>query len=306
MSDDLYDVLGVSKTATDAEIKSAYKKLAKKLHPDLNPGDKTAEAQFKKVSSAFDILKDKEKRGQYDRGEIDAQGQERPQRRYYRDFADAGAEGAYHTAQGFEDFDDLSGVFSDLFGRGARARRAEHRGPQEPLQMRGRDALYTMEVEFLEAANGASKRITLPTGETLDVKIPKGTADGQTIRLKGKGGRGYQGGPDGDALVEISVRPHPRFRREGNDILLDLPISIDEAVLGGTVEAPTVSGSVKMKVPPGSSTGQTLRLKGKGVNGGDQRVTLSVVMPDKIDGSLKSFMESWRENYAYNPRKETA
>lgn len=304
MSDDPYATLGVAKTATDAQIKSAYKKLAKKLHPDLNPGDKTAEERFKKVSAAYDILKDKEKRGQYDRGEIDAQGQERPQRRYYREYADAGADGAYHTTQGFEDFDDLSGVFSDLFGRGARARGAYR--PEEPLQMRGRDALYALEVDFLEAVNGASKRITLPTGETLDVKLPKGTADGQTVRLKGKGGRGYQGGPDGDALVEISVRPHPQFRREGNDILLDLPVAIDEAVLGGPIEVPTVSGKVKMTIPPGSNTGKTLRLKDKGVNGGDQRVTLTVVMPEKVDESLKSFMESWRANYAYNPREKAA
>lgn len=304
MSDDLYQTLGVKKSASDAEIKSAYKKLAKKLHPDLNPGDKSAEAEFKKVSAAFDILKDKEKRGQYDRGEIDAQGQERPQRRYYREYADAGAEGAYHTTQGFDDFDDLSGVFSDLFGRGARARGAYQ--PQEPLQMRGRDALYTLDVDFLEAANGASKRITLPTGETLDVTLPKGAADGQTIRLKGKGGRGYQGGPDGDALVTISVRPHPLFRREGNDILIDLPISIDEAVLGGSIEVPTVSGKVKMTIPKGANTGKTLRLKGKGVKGGDQRVTLTVVMPDKIDASLESFMESWRKSYGYNPRETAA
>ena len=304
MSDELYATLGVDKTATDAEIKSAYKKLAKKLHPDLNPGDKNAEEEFKKVSAAFDILKDKEKRGQYDRGKIDGQGQEKPQRRYYREYADAGADGAYHTTQGFDDFDDLSGVFSDLFGRGARARRAYQ--AQEQLRMRGRDALYTLEVDLLEAVNGATKRITLPNGQTLDVKLPKGTADGQTIRLKGKGGRGYQGGPDGDALVEINVRPDPRFKREGNDILLDLPISIDEAVLGGSIEVPTVSGKVSMKIPPGTNTGKILRLKGKGVNGGDQRVTLTVVMPDRVDESLKSFMESWRANHAYNPRKDAA
>lgn len=302
MSDDLYATLGVKKTATDAEIRSAYKKLAKKLHPDLNPGDKSAEEKFKSISAAYDLLKDKKKRAQYDAGKIDAQGQEKPQRRYYRDFADAGAEGAYHTTQGFEDFDDLSGVFSDLFGRGARARGAQ----TEPLKMRGRDALYALEVDFLEAINGASKRITLPTGETLDVTLPKGTAGGQTIRLKGKGGRGYQGGPDGDALVEVSVRPHEQFRCEGNDILLDLPISIDEAVLGGSIEVPTVSGKVKMKIPPGTNTGKTLRLKGKGVQGGDQRVTLTVVMPDAVDESLKSFMESWRSNYAYNPREVAA
>lgn len=307
MSDSPYDILGVAKTATDKEIKSAYKKLAKKLHPDLNPGDASAEEKFKQVSAAHDLLKDPEKRKRFDAGEIDAQGQEKPQRRYYRDFADAGAEGAYHSAEGYRDFDDLSGVFSDLFGRGARARQGSASGAQaQPMQMRGRDALYTMEVDFLEAVNGASKRITLPTGETLDVKLPAGTVDGQTIRLRGKGGPGYNGGPDGDALVEISVRADARFRREGDDILTTLSISIDEAILGGPVEVPTVSGKVKMKIPPGSSTGKVLRLKGKGLKGGDQRVTLEVALPEKIDDELRTFMEKWRSDHAYDPRKGAA
>lgn len=307
MSDDPYKTLGVEKTATGKEIKSAYKKLAKKLHPDLNPGNKDAEDQFKQVSAAHDLLKDPEKRKRFDAGEIDAQGQEKPQRRYYREYADAGAEGAYHSAEGYQDFDDLSGVFSDLFGRGARARQGAAYGAQgQPMQMRGRDALYAMEVDFLEAVNGASKRITLPTGETLDVKLPAGTADGQTIRLRGKGSPGYGGGPDGDALVEISVRADPHFRREGNDILSTLAISIDEALLGGPVEVPTVSGRVKMKIPPGSSTGKVLRLKGKGARGGDQRVTLEVVMPETIDDDLRDFMETWRKTHAYDPRKATA
>lgn len=307
MSDDPYTILGVEKTASEKDIKSAYKKLAKKLHPDLNPGDKTAEEKFKQVSAAHDLLKDKDKRARYDAGEIDAQGQEKPRRQYYRDFADAGAEGAYHSAEGYGDFDDLSGVFSDLFGRGARARRAQSYGAQgETFRMRGRDALYTMEVDFLEAINGASKRITLPTGDTLDVKLPAGTADGQTIRLRGKGGPGIGGGPDGDALVEISVRPDPNFRREGNDIHTTLALSIDEAILGGPVEMPTVSGKVRMKIPPGSSTGKTLRLKGKGVKGGDQHVTLEVVLPEKIDDDLREFMAKWRTGHAYDPRKGAA
>ena len=298
--DDPYEVLGVGKSATAAEIKSAYKTLAKKLHPDLNPGDDAAEERFKAVSAAHDLLKDTEKRARYDAGEIDAQGQERPQRRYYRDFADAGDGGAYHTTQGF---DDLSGVFDDLFGRGASARRA---AGQAQTQMRGRDALYMMAVDLPDAVNGATKRITLPTGETLDVTIPKGVIDGQTIRLRGKGGPGHGGRPDGDALVTISITAHPLFRVDGRDIHIDLPISIDEAILGGSVEVPTLTGRVKMTVPPGAQNGQTLRLKGKGIRGGNQIVTLRVEMPATIDDDLANFMRTWRETNAYDPRKDAA
>lgn len=297
--DDPYEVLGVGKTATAAEIKSAYKTLAKKLHPDLNPGDDAAEERFKAVSAAHDLLKDKEKRARYDAGEIDAQGQERPQRRYYRDFADTGDGGAYHTTQGF---DDLSGVFDDLFGRGSQARR----GPSAQAQMRGRDALYTMTVDLPDAVSGATRRITLPTGETLDVAIPKGVTNGQTVRLRGKGGPGYGGGPEGDALVTITIAPHPHFRVDGKDIHCDLPISIDEAILGGSVEVPTLTGRVKMTVPAGAQNGQVLRLKGKGIGGGNQIVTLRIEMPKTVDDDLAAFMRTWRETNAYDPRKDAA
>ena len=291
MADDPYEVLGVPKDADEAAIKRAYKTLAKQLHPDLNPGDAEAEARFKAVSAAHDLLKDPEQRRRYDAGEIDATGQERPERRYYRDFADAGAGGAPFETGGFADFDDLSGVFSDLFGRGARARGAA--GPR--MAMRGRDALYALEVDFREAATGATKRLTLPTGETLDVRLPEGTADGQTIRLRGKGGRGYQGGPDGDALVTVAVRPDPVLSREGDDIVAEADVPFDVALLGGRVEVPTLTGTARVRVPEGSAAGDVLRLRGKGVRGGDQRVRLRIVMPEDVDDDLREAVRAWRE-----------
>jgi DnaJ-class molecular chaperone len=173
--------------------------------------------------------------------------------------------------------------------------------------MKGRDLRYNMSVDFLEAVNGAKKRVTMPDGRTLDLAIPPGTRGGQTLRLKGKGMPGA-GGPDGDALVEIEVRPHPLFERDGNDIVVEVPISLDEAVLGGKVEVPTVSGKVSVSVPKGASSGQTLRLRGKGVPAGkdraagDQRVKLKIVAPPAIDAELETFMKTWRETHGYNPR----
>ncbi len=310
---DPYAVLGVSKTASQDEIKKAYRKLARSAHPDLNPGDKGSEARFKEISAAYEILKDPETRARYDRGEIDATGAERPERRFYREYADAGQGGAYRSTRGFEDFEDVSDIFADFLGRrsgagggfgggfgGARA---------QGIRMRGQDAQYALEVDFLDAVKGAVKRITLPDGTVLDVKIPEGTRDGQTIRLKGKGHPGLGGGPAGDALVTVSVRPHPVFRREGDDIVIDLPISLDEAVLGGPVEAPTIGGRVNVTVPKGASGGQTLRLKGKGAKRrgkaghGDQLIRLRVVSPPEIDEELARFMAEWRQSHAYDPRK---
>jgi DnaJ-class molecular chaperone len=302
MAEDLYSVLGVAKTASAADITKAYRKLAKKLHPDLNPGDKAAEEKFKQISHAYSILNDPEKRGQYDRGEIDASGQERPQQRYYREYA-GGEDGArYRSTQGFEDIGEFSDLFGDLFGRGG-AGRGDAR-----FSMRGQDAQYRLEVDFLDAVKGAKQRITLPDGETLDVTIPPGVSDGQVLRLKGKGMPGLGEGGPGDALVEIGVKPHHVFKREGNDIVVELPITFDEAVLGGKVEVPTIGGRVSATIPPGANTGQTLRLKGRGIKSksgaGDQLVRLSVVLPDKINEDLKSFAERWRESHPYDPRRK--
>ena len=301
MSDDPYAALGVAKTATQDEIRKAYKKIAKESHPDLNPGDAKATERFKAASAAHDLLKDPEKRARFDAGEIDASGQERPERKFYREYAE-GPEATYHTSRGFEDFGDLGDVFGDLFGQRARGTRRA-----EGIRMRGPDRHYTLEVGFLEAARGATRRITLPDGQVLDVKIPEGLADGQTIRLRGKGGEGIGGGPAGDALVTVGVTEHAFFRREGEDILVEVPITLDEAVLGGRVEVPTIDGRVALTVPKGASSGRVLRVRGKGVKRGDRRgdqlVTLKVVSPPVIDGELEEFFRRWRQGHAYDPRK---
>lgn len=303
MAEDLYSVLGVAKTAKPADITKAYRKLAKKLHPDLNPGDKAAEEKFKQITAAYDIVGDEEKRGRYDRGEIDASGQERPQQRYYREYA-GGEEGArYRSTAGYEDIGAFSDLFGDLFGERGGGRAG---GGARHFSMRGHDAQYRLDVGFLDAANGTKTRITLPDGGTLDVTIPPGVTDGQVLRLKGKGNPGMGEGAPGDALIEIAVRPHPVFKREGDDILIDVPITLDEAVLGGKIEVPTIAGRVSVTVPPGANTGQTLRLKGRGIKrgaaSGDQLVKLSIVMPERIDDELKVFAETWRESHRYDPR----
>jgi len=293
---DPYETLGVAKTASAEEIQKAYRQLAKKLHPDLNPGDKSAEEKFKDVSAAYDLLSDPEKRGRYDRGEIDAQGVEKPQRRYYRDFADRGETGPFTSDQGYADLNDAD-ILSEIFGR---------RGAN--MKMRGGDVRYHLAVDFLSAVNGAKPQLALPDGSEITVTIPPGTRDGQVLRLKGKGRPGYNGGEPGDALIEIVVRPHPQFTRKDDDIHLELPISLAEAVLGGKVKAPTPSGAVMLSVPKGANTGTTLRLRGKGVpkaNGGhgDQYVTLKVVLPDKPDSELEEFIERWSKAKAYDPRR---
>ena len=306
MAEDLYSVLGVPKTASAGDITKAYRKLAKKLHPDLNPGDKAAEEKFKKITAAYDILGDAEKRGRYDRGEIDASGQERPQQHYYREYA-GGQDGArYRSTAGFEDIGAFNDLFGDLFGERGGMREGGRGGAR--FSMRGPDAQYRLEVDLLDAVNGTKTRITLPDGGTLAVAIPTGVTDGQVLRLKGKGGPGIGEGESGDALIEISVRPHPVFKREGDDIIVEVPITFDEAVLGGKVEVPTIGGRVFATVPPGSNTGRTLRLKGRGIKTksgtGDQLVKLSVVLPERIDDDLRGFAETWREAHQYDPRRK--
>jgi len=295
---DPYATLGVSRSATADEIRRAYRALAKELHPDVRPGDKAAEDRFKKATAAFNMLSDPTTKARFDRGEIDADGNERMAfnarpRQGARAHAGAGAgPGAGPGAGAGGDAFDLGDIFSDLFGPGFGSSRGYSR-------MRGRDIRFTLEVDFLDAINGARKRISLAEGRTLDVAIPAGVESGQVLRLKNQGGAGVQGGPAGDALVELSVKPHAFFRREGQDVHMDLNISLTEAVEGGKVQAPTPTGNVTLTVPAGSNTGKTLRLKGKGVAGqGDQFVRLQVVLPEIPDEDLKKFVKKWpRRDY---------
>jgi DnaJ-class molecular chaperone len=313
MSDDPYKILGVKKDASQDDIRKAYRKLAKELHPDLKPGDKKAEERFKKVAAAYGIVGDAEKRARFDKGEIDATGAERPEQRFYREYAEAPGGRRYRSRAGFEDLADVSDLFSDLFrgggpggpggGPGGGA------GGREGATMwaRGRDVLYRLEVDFVDAANGAKRRIAMPDGVTLDVTVPAGTQSGAILRLKGKGGPGLGGGPAGNALVEIAVRPHTVFRRDGDDIVVELPITLDEAVLGAKVAVPTLTGRVTVTVPKGSSGGDVLRLKGKGVQpakgpAGNQRVVLKIVLPETVDAELATFMDDWRKKHPYDPR----
>lgn len=304
--DDPYSILGVSKSATQDEIKKAYRKLAKKLHPDLNPGDKAKEAEFQLISNAYDLLGDEEKRKRFDAGEIDASGQEQHRQQYYRHYADNDPQGRYSSGAGYSDFQDFSEVFSDLFSRRAdRSGRAEY--GRRDFDARGGDIRYNMEVDFLDAALGAKRSISLPDGTQIDLKIPAGLRDGQTLRLKGKGQPGFGKGPAGDAYVTVSVRSHPLYTRDGNDIEIELPVTFDEAVLGAKVEVPTISGSVSMRLPKGASSGHRLRLKGKGIaspNGsGDQYVRLKIVLPQAIDSEMEALAKRWSEHAAFDPRE---
>src|SRR5215218_7883591 len=249
---DPYSVLGVARTASDDDIRKAFRKLAKKHHPDLNPGDKAAEAKFKEISQANDLLSDAEKRRRFDAGEIDAAGQEVPPRGFYRDQAGAGAGGngfKYERAGAHESFVDMGGIFSEMFGE----RRGFGGGGGGGFDMGGMPVTYSLRVPFLVAARGGKQRVNLPAGKTLDIDVPEGTTDGQTLRLKGQGMPGSKGGPAGDAYVEIHVEPHAFFEPRDNDIHLELPVTPTEAVLGGRIRVPTVGGTVMLNVPPGSN-----------------------------------------------------
>ena len=295
-----YEILGIAPTASSSEMQSAYRKLAKKFHPDLNPGDKAAEEKFKEVAGAYDLLGDADKRKRFDSGEIDATGAERPPHNYYRDYTSQQEE-PYSDTSGFADFMDTEDAFAELLRRGQRVR----------ANRRGQDMHYRLAIDFAESITGANKRITLPDGDTLDVRIPPGLVDGQTLRLKGKGAPGAGTGGPGDALIEVEVLADHRFMREGDDITLELPISLSEAVLGGRIRIPTPTGDVTMAVPKGSNTGTTLRLKGKGAprrggGHGDQFVKLKVVLPKPPDPELEAFVANWSKGKDFNPREDRA
>ena len=302
MMRDLYEILGVARTASDKEIKSAYRKLAKELHPDLHPGKKDVEEKFKEVSAAYGLLSDVEKRRRYDAGEIDASGAEQAPRGFYRDFGDGAAGGKYAHQEGFASDADLGDFFSGIFGGAGGGR---ERGD---FKARGGDISYSVRIGFLEAAKGARKTFTMADGRVLNVNIPEGATDRLTLRLAGQGNPGYGGGPAGDAFIELHVEPHAWFKRKDSDIHLELPVGLKEALLGAKIEVPTIDGAVAMTIPRGSNTGTTLRLKGKGVldrrsgQRGHEYVTLKVVLPEEADPALEEFITGWQPSETYQPR----
>ena len=304
MSSDPYSVLGVTRGATEKDIQRAFRGLAKKLHPDLNPGDTAAAERFKKVSQAYELLGDADKRRRFDAGELDGSGEPR------HTYAGAGGfHGARTRGHGAAEDMGFGDIFSDLFGAQRGGRGYPSGGPYQAGPTRGQDIRYTLDVDFLEAVGGTRKRVSMPGGTALDMNVPEGVVDGQVLRLKGKGRAGEHGGPAGDALVEIKERPNKQFERDGDDIRTELPISIDEAVLGGKIEVPTITGSVNLSIPKGTNSGQTFRLRGKGVKNtttgvtGDQFVSVAIVLPDEIDDGLSYFLTEWRQENGYNPRR---
>lgn len=305
MAGDPYKELGVSRGASAEEIKKAFRRLAKDLHPDKNPGDKAAEERFKRITAAFDLLGDPEKKAKFDRGEIDADGREQ-----FRGFGGGGGGpggnpfgqgggfgGRPGQGGGFDniDLDDLFGMFG---GRG------RERGPRD-FTAKGQDVRATLEISLEDSITGATRRIQFSDGRTLDVSIPKGAADGQTIRLRGQGAPGRGSAEAGDALIELKIAAHPLFRREGADLTMDLPVSLPDAVLGGKVPVQTPEGAVSMTIPKGSNSGQVLRLKGRGAfaqgRRGDLLAKLAVTLPETQDETLIRFAEDWRANRPYKP-----
>lgn len=304
MARDLYQELGVSRGASADEIRKAFRKLAKQYHPDTNPGDKAAEEQFKRVSAAFDILGDEPKRKRYDAGEIDADGREQ-----FRGFGGGGAgprnpwtadpRAGFGRGGAQADFEgiDLDDILGGVFGR---------RGPGGSGPIRGADVRAKLEIDLEDAIHGAKKRIAFSDGRTIDVSIPRGADEGQTLRLKGQGSPGRGGA--GDALIELTFKPHPIYRRDGETLVMDLPVSIPDAVLGGKVEAPTPDGPVTLTVPRGANSGQKLRLKGRGLSDakgkrGDLYARIVLMLPDQPDAQLEAFAERWRNERPYAPRR---
>ena len=309
-----YEVLGLKKGASDQEIKLAFKKLAKKYHPDLHPDDKQAEARFKDISAAHEFLKDKDRRRRFDAGEIDASGAEQYQQQYYRDHAGPRASGFHAGQDGFASNEDLEEFLARAFGgmgggMGSGMGGGRGRG-QAGMKAPGQDVNYTLRVSFLDAARGGVNTLQLPDGKTLKVTIPEGAEDRQTLRLKGQGMPGYGGGPAGDAYIELHIEPDAHFVRKDDNIHLEVPVTLKEAVLGAKIEVPTLTGHVSLTVPKGSNSGTKLRLKDRGIKNrktgvrGHLYVSLKVVLPEGDEPELSAFLEGWTPKHAQNPRKE--
>ncbi|PQZ80891.1 MULTISPECIES: DnaJ C-terminal domain-containing protein [unclassified Brevundimonas] len=299
MAGDPYKELGVAKGASADEIKKAFRKLAKELHPDKNPGDKVSEERFKRITAAFDLLGDAEKRAKYDRGEIDADGREQfrappgggGRSGGFGGFGGSGGRG------GFEDI-DLEELFGAFGGGGRTAGRGGFGGGK------GQDVRATLDISLEDSIAGTTRRIQFSDGRMLDVVIPKGASEGQVIRLKGQGAPG-RGGQAGDALIELKIAPHPVFKRDGADLTMDLAVSVPDAVLGGKIQVPTPEGAVMMTIPKGSNSGKILRLKGRGAYAGGKRgdllAKLAVTLPETPDDELIRFATEWRDKRPYTP-----
>ncbi len=281
-----YETLGVPRNASPEQIKRAFRRLARDRHPDRHPDDPDAEEAFKEISVAYDILSDPVQRARFDRGEIDAGGAPRRRR--------ASSSARWHGKSPFERF----------FSRDAEGPSAGAAG----IKVDGADVTYTLRVSFMEAARGTTKRISLTNAARLDITVPAGTRTGQVLRLKGQGMNGIGGGKPGDALIEMIVEPHAVFTLDGNDIRIEVPVTLQEAILGGRIGVPTVDGTVSVTVPPASNSGTVLRLRGKGLaNGserGDQYVKLRVVLPNKPDKALCDFISRWAQQNDYEVRRD--
>uniref|UniRef100_B0SVY1 Heat shock protein DnaJ domain protein n=1 Tax=Caulobacter sp. (strain K31) TaxID=366602 RepID=B0SVY1_CAUSK len=312
MARDPYLELGVSRTASAAEIRKAFHKLAKQHHPDANKGDKKSEERFKQVSAAFDILGDADKRKKFDAGEIDADGRETMRA---GGFGGGGSPfgGGFNRSGGFGRGGgaaegpeiDLNDLFGDILGRnrGAGAGAGGFGGGFSP---KGADVRARLDIDLEESIKGGKKRVAFSDGRTIDVTIPAGAQEGQTLRLKGQGSPGRGG--QGDALIELAIKPHAIYRRENDTLVMDLPISVPDAVLGGKVEAPTPDGPVTLSIPKGSNSGARLRLKGRGLSDGkghrgDLFARLVVTLPDAPDTELEAFADTWRKDRPYAPKR---
>src|SRR5229473_745301 len=288
---DPYDVLGVSKTASAADIKSAFRRQAKKLHPDANKHDPKAASRFAELNAAYEILGEEDKRKAFDRGEIDAEG--KPRFQGFEGFGAGPGRGGFGRDGGFETF---------TWGRGG------FQFEQDEFAGAGQDIAVSLAITPPEAAKGCKKRVMLPSGKEVEVKVPSGLNDGQTIRLKGQGLAG-PGGRSGDVLITVKIAPHPLFARDGADLRLELPITLYEAVLGGKVRVATLDGAVELAIPPGTNSGRTFRLKGKGFpaksGAGDLLASVRIMLPEGGDAELEELMRKWRERKPYDPRKGT-